>query len=146
MADFDIVDLDELICEYTGKNKKILKKDITNLTKPGDNYCSLMLNIDVTLKDLNTGKEEVVSLIAKCRKTIGGFIDKFSPLHFKQEIGFYTEILPALENLQREQHLEEVYDIFPKIYASRKNLHGRNDEIDEHAVLLMENLKVQGEY
>lgn len=144
MDHFNIKNLDELVYEYTGRSKKILKKDITNLTKPGDNYCSVMLKVDITLKDLNNGKEEVLNMIAKCRKSMGEFFDRYAPMQFNREIGFYTEIIPALELLQRDQNLKEVYDIFPKIYASRRNLHGIDQEIDEHAVILMENLKIQG--
>lgn len=147
MYDNYIEKLDELIYSYTGPGKSIVGTDISELTLPGDNYCSLMLKIDVTLKNLENNEKEVLNVVAKCRNQRGSsFMDHISPLQFKKEIGFYTEVIPALENFQREQGVEEIYDIFPKVLAFRKNLHGIDDEIDEHAVILMENLIEQGTY
>lgn len=146
MCENHIKKLDELIYSYTGRGKSVVKTDISELTLPGDNYCSLMLKIDVTLKNLNNEEEEeVLHVVAKCRNYRGNsFMDVISPLQFKKEIGFYTEVIPALEKFQREQGVQEIYDIFPKVLAFRKNLHGNDDEIDEHAVILMENLIEKG--
>lgn len=145
MYDDYIEKLDDLIYQYTGKEKTILNKTISNLTQPGDNYCSLMLKIDVTLKNLHSNDEEMLYVVAKCRNKGGNtFFDQISPFQFKKEIGFYTEIVPTLEQFQREQGSTEFYDIYPKVYAVRRNLHGNDDEIDENAVILMENLFEKG--
>lgn len=145
MYDDYIVNLDELIYGYTGPSKTIMKKDIKNLTAPGDNYCSLMLKIDVTLKNLNNNEEEMLYMVGKClNKGRKSFMDTFSPWQFKKEIEFFAKIVPALKELQREQGAEEEYDIFPKVLALRRNLHGNDDEIDDEAVILMENLIQQG--
>lgn len=145
MCENHIENLDELVYSYTGRGKSVVKTDISELTLPGDNYCSLMLKIDVTLKNLGNEEEEVLHVVAKCRNYRGNsFMDVISPLQFKKEIGFYAEVIPALEKFQREQGVQEIYDIFPKVLAFRKNLHGNDDEIDEHAVILMENLIEKG--
>lgn len=145
MYDDYIINLDGLIYEYTGPSKTIIKKDIKNLTAPGDNYCSLMLKIDVTLKNLKNDEEEMLYMVAKCRnKGRKSFMDSFSPWQFKKEIEFFAKIIPAFEEFQQEQGAEGEYDIFPKVIALRRNLHGNDEEIDEDAVILMENLILQG--
>lgn len=140
-----IENLDELIYQYTGPTKRIIKKDISNLTLPGENYFSVMLKIDVTLKNLENDEEEVLHAAAKCRiRGYNSFFTDVAPIQFNKEIGFYTDIAPVLQQFQREQGIEDVLDIFPKVLAVRRNLSGVGDEIDEHAVILMENLKEQG--
>lgn len=137
--------LDELIYQYTGSSKTIVKTNISRLTLPGENYYSLMLKLDVTLRSIDNGGEEILHIVAKCRnKTDSEYFNYIGPLLFKKEIGFYTEIIPALERLQIDQGLEEVFNIFPKVLAFRRNLHGLNQKIDDHAVILLENLKENG--
>lgn len=137
--------VDELIYQYTGRSKTIVRTNISRLTLPGENYCSLMLKLDVTLRSTDNADEEILHIVAKCiNKTDSDYFNFIGPLQFKKEIGFYTEIIPALERLQIQQGLEEVFNIFPKVLAFRNNLHGLNQEIDEHAVILLENLKEIG--
>lgn len=145
MTENHIEKLDELIYKYTGPQKIILEKNITNLTLPGEHHCSLMLKIDVKLKNLNNGNEEVLSVVAKCvNRSLNNLLGPMAPLQFKKEIYFYTTIVPALQKFQHEQGVDNVLDVFPKLIGGRRNLNGNSGEIDEHAVILLENLKVQG--
>jgi hypothetical protein len=60
---------------------------------------------------------------------------------FRNEINFYKNIFPILQSFQREHHLNEVINCFPKYYGSRLNLSGITDKVDSDAFLLLENLK-----
>lgn len=144
MEENHIEEIDDLIYSYTGRSKTIISISTSHLNLPGENYCSLMLKVDVTLKNLVNDEEENLHVVAKCRRRLDTIVDSISSLQFKKEIDFYTEIVPVLQQFQRQQAVEEIYDIFPKIIAFRRNLHGKNDEIDDHAVILMENLKEKG--
>lgn len=141
----NIIDLEGLLQPYIGPNKKIVDVKKDRLTAPGENYCSIMLKLDITLKNLETGKEEELFAVAKTINTeVNEFFKKSAPPQFKKEIAFYTEIVPALQEFQREQGITDVIDLFPKLYAARKNLHGNDDEVDDDCVIILENLKVQG--
>lgn len=135
---------DELIYQYTGPTTTCIRTDFSNFTTPGENYCSLLFKIDVTLKNEN-GKEEMLHTVAKCRnKKFNSHFGNMAPLQFKHEIAFYTEIVPVLEEFIRNQGVENMLNFFPKLIAARRNLHGKTDEIDENAVILLENLSEQG--
>lgn len=141
----NIVDLEGLLKQYIGENKEIIDIKKERLTSPGENYCSIMLKLDITVRNLETGKEEEINAVAKTVNTeVNEFFKQAAHPQFKKEIAFYTEIVPALQQFQREQGVDEVLDLFPKVYAARKNIHGNDDEIDDDSVIIMENLKVQG--
>lgn len=142
-----IENFEELLSQYTGSKKIILQTIVSNLNAPGENYCSVMLKIDVTLQNLENGNKEILHTVAKCRnRNLNQFFHQVETLQFRKEIDFYREVLPALQGFQREQDIGEVWNIFPKVFAARRNLDGVGEEIDEHAVILLENLKLQGEY
>lgn len=143
MEEFNIKKLDELIQRYIDNGKIIHKKDISRLIKRGENYCSLLLKVDVTLKCLNEERQEILKLVAKCRNTDRNFFEILATWQFQKEIDFYTKIVPVFENFQRELGMEDQCKIFAKVYAARKNLHGKSEDIED-AVILMENLSAQG--
>jgi hypothetical protein len=65
-----------------------------------------------------------------------------TPVTFRNEIAFYKDILPILQDFQRQHGVKEVIDFVPKYYGSRRNLKGDEGKVDQDAVLLLENLKV----
>lgn len=140
-----IEDLEGLLKHYIGSKKQIIDIKKERLTAPGENYCSVMLKLNISVNNHETGKEEEIYAVAKTINTeVNDFFRKSAPLQFKKEIAFYTEIVPALQEFQKAQGLTHVLDLFPKLYAARKNLHGKDDEVDDDAVIIMENLKEQG--
>jgi hypothetical protein len=124
-----------------GESKKIVDHKIKRLTAPGENYGSLMLSVDVTVKT-PTGNEEIHAVA----KTVppNEFIQEVfnTPVTFRNEIAFYKNIVPLLQQFQRQHGVKEIIDFVPKYYGSRVNLKGDEGEVDQDAVLLMENLKV----
>lgn len=143
----EIKNLQELLSQCVGPNKKIISSDISKLTAPGENYLSVVLKVDVVLRDEESGKEEKIHGVGKCLHSdnVHEMLRNFGKANYKTELAFYTEILPTLQNFVKEKKLKRNFDIFPKLIAYRPNLHGENDEVDENSILLMENLKMDGE-
>lgn len=138
----DIKDLKELLAKEFGNNFEILKKKTKTLTPPGEHYGSIMVSLDLVIKRNNENEEEV-QLVAKflpASEMLRAAFD--TDVTFKKEITAYTEILPTLENFQRECGIKDFIDVFPKCYGARLNLDKNQNEVGVDAVLIFENLKV----
>ncbi|KAG5870714.1 hypothetical protein JTB14_020726 [Gonioctena quinquepunctata] len=141
----EIKNLDELIGQYIDKNKKIVDTNITRLTAPGDNYGSEMLRVDLILKDGKSDKREDLSVVAKLIPETEFFRYIFNiQVAFNAERNFYATVVPTLQEFQKTQGITEVIDCFPKFYGARTNLKNDDGDIDDDAVIVMENLKVLG--
>lgn len=143
---FEIKNLEELIEDYVGPTKKLVSSEIKNLTAPGENYLSVMLQVDLQLKDEDTGREEKLHAVGKCvlSSNVHHFLQDISRKNYKRELVFYTVIIPTLKNFIKDKGFSANFDLFPALIAHRANLHGRSDEADENSVLLMENMKTSG--
>lgn len=144
----DIKDLPKLLQKYVGSNKTIVKSEIGRLIPPGENLLSIILKVDVVLKDDETGDVEVIHAVAKrihSGDNINQMIQEIEKMFHKREVAWYTKIVPTFEKFLEAEGFRGSYDIFPKLYAYRNNLHGENDVVDEDAVILLENLVVKGE-
>lgn len=123
----------------------LLDKNITKLTiykPPAKGVGSLMLKVTVSTKD----KEEDLHLVAKKVPLTEIARERFQiQTTFPKEVAFYNDILPALWKFQKEEGITEELDTFPKFYGARFNLHGQNQEVDQDAVLLLEDLSFQGD-
>lgn len=142
MANQSIKNLEELIQTYKGSNKKLIDSKVTKLTAPGENYLGIVLKVEAILKDTNN-RTETFSAVAKCLNfNLMEFIRRTVPTQYKKEKAFYTEIVPILQNFQEEEKLEKapITDIFPTLYTYRSSVNKFNEEPDEDAVLLFENL------
>lgn len=138
-------DLENFIKKCVGPTKEVINTHIENLTAPGDNYWSTMLKIDITLRNKENNKEEQLHAVAKTINPGGSELFKEHVMpQFKNEITFYTEIVPTLQEFQREQGVTEVLNLFPKVYGTRKNISGIGDEMDGSSIIVFENLKAQG--
>ncbi|KAJ3658372.1 hypothetical protein Zmor_010113 [Zophobas morio] len=126
-----------------GENTTIIDHQVKRLTAPGENYGSLMLSVDITVQ--NAYGTEEIHTVAKMVPP-NDFIQKVfnTQTTFKNEIAFYNNIVPVLQEFQREQGMDELIDFFPKYYGSRINLSGDPSVVDSDAVLLLENLKTAG--
>lgn len=151
MATIKIQDLDKLLIGYLKDEYEILEEKISAATAPGEHYGSIILAVDLKLRSTKGDQEEkTISLIAKLlpanamlRKVFDVYVT------FKKEVLAYSEAIPALVQFQREYSIPEdkSYDkLFPKCYGARTNKDFKNNEVDDHGVLLFENLKVQGFY
>lgn len=145
MENDSISQLKELLREYLGSDFEIKSEKVKPLTAPGENYGSLILALELTV--LKENQEQTLYAVAKLPPRSEILKEAFeTTITFKKEIIAYTKIIPALIQLQLDYELPEKYlvDIFPKCYGARINLTKNKSEVDDDAVLLFENLKIQG--
>lgn len=142
----EVKNLQELISEHLGAHKKIISSEVSRLTAPGENYLSVVVKIDLVLKNEETNSEEKLHAVGKCIHSddVHEELKNFGKENYNSELAFYNYILPTLQKFAKKQGLKKNYDIFPKLIAFRPNLHGNNNEVDEHSILLMENMIVNG--
>lgn len=142
----EIENLQELMTQFVGSSKKIVHSDITNLTSPGENLLSVVLKVDLTIRDEETGKDENLHGVAKCihSNVVHHIVRQFEKKFYTRELNWYTKIVPALQDFVKERELGGCFDLFPRLIAYRANLLGETVEVDENAVLLMENLIASG--
>ncbi|CAG9766215.1 unnamed protein product [Ceutorhynchus assimilis] len=137
----EIKNLEELL-RPKFPNCKILKHDVTPLTELGENFGSEILKIDITIEE--NGSEKVIPSVGKMIPPTEFQMEIFNTQQtFKNEIGFYAEIVPTLQEFQRENGIE-VAEYFSKFYAARLSLDPKSEVVDLDAILIMENLKVDG--
>lgn len=143
-----IENFEELLLENVGFNQTISINSIRDLTPPGENYCSNIFKVDITVQNLdNTAETTQLKLVAKIIKR--GFnvpIIEIAKIFFRKEIAFYTEISPCLRDFQLEQEFGELKDIYPEMVAFRKNLNDSDGPLDENVVIVLENLEPKGEF
>lgn len=140
---FTIEKLEDLIKDYLGDNREFIDYTAINLNEPGENYGSLMLSLDIKVKNKKTNEEETIRAVAKTPPT-DEFAQKIfnTQVTFKNEIGFYSVIFPFMQKFQKE-HSIEPSTYFPDYIGSRLNLHG-GDKVETSAVLILENLTEKG--
>lgn len=142
--EYDINRLDEVLNPYLDGNRKVESFSAKLLTKPGENYGSLMLALNVTTKDGN-GKEEILPLVAKMCPPNEWIKKMFNvQLSFKKENSLYEDIAKIMRTFEQEHGLPVLTDFFAQYYGSRISLDPRSDIVDDDAVLLLENLKTVG--
>ncbi|KAJ8936274.1 hypothetical protein NQ318_000152 [Aromia moschata] len=137
MSEVGIKEPEKLISPILGGNKKVTDVKISRLTEPGENNLSLVLKVDYVIENGNGTKEELYG-VAKV-KPIGDFVFGHQQ-NYKNELAFYNIVVPTLQDFQRQQGVDDVMDIFAKLHAFRPNFHGKNDEIDDDSVIMLENL------
>lgn len=144
MSDDTIRNVQDLLRNYLGVNKHLVKVETERLTAPGENFGSVMLKLDITLR--NDDKEETLYAVAKKIPETEFFRKVFKiGVTFKNEVAFYTRVLPTLRNFQRENGDENLLDCFADFYGARCSLKENVDVVDEDAVLVLENLFRSGE-
>ncbi|XP_017843919.2 uncharacterized protein LOC108600703 [Drosophila busckii] len=117
------------------------------LTKPGDNYGSIMLSIKAKIKQPNGNKEEL-PLIAKLPPLTN---DLYWQLFHPErtcitENTVYKNLGPELDKLQLEAGVlpTKLFDGFSRYYGSRISLNENSTVVDRDALLVQENLTVRG--
>lgn len=146
MVKSKVNDLRGLLTKSLGSDIEIIDQKTTLLTAPGEHYGSIMLALQVTIK--KSGKEQKYDLVAKLIPANEMLRIAFDiSVTFKKEVLAYTQTIPFITQLQRkykvpEDHLFE--KLFAKCYGARVCLDENKNEVDEDAVLIFENLKIQG--
>lgn len=123
---------------------EIVDTRVSKLTAPGENYGSIMLKVDIHLKDPENGREKVIYGVAKLIPGHEKVREIFNiQVTFKNELAFYSTIIPTLEEFLEQNGLRSAINCFPKLIGGRINLNG-SDVVDCDAVILLENLKASG--
>ncbi|CAB0037162.1 unnamed protein product [Trichogramma brassicae] len=137
-------DLESLLQKRLGPETRLLNYDTSPFTKEGDNYGSTMLKVQATIEKSAEDKDKPteLNLVAKMMPPTDIQRKIFQSLFtFKKEIFVYDELLPKYEEV-----LGERLDIVPAVFGSRLSLKPDSDEVDDDAVILMENMKLKGYY
>lgn len=141
-----IRDLQGVLAHSFGKDFEVLEYKTRFLTAPGEHYGSIMLALDVVIKR-SKGKEELLHLVAKLIPVNEMLRIVFNiEVTFKKEVFAYLESIPTLIQFQKDYKVPEnrIMDMFPKCYGARITLDKNKDEVDDDAVIIFENLKMQG--
>lgn len=139
-----IKDLNKLIAHLLKKEEVYKSYSASLLNAAGENYGSLMLAVDILVRDVNTQVERKISTVAKLCPPNPWIRRMFvTDVTFLKEERFYAVILPELRRFQQEQHKRDTLDMFPSCLGARLNLQGTHI-VDDDAVLLLENLKTKG--
>lgn len=142
-----VCNLVSLLSHYFQEDVEILEENYSHVTGPGEHYGSVMLAIETKVKRIN-GEQEKLHLVAKLPPVNDLLKLAFDiKVTFKKEVIAYTKSIPELLKLQKEYNVEKkIYmdNLFPTCYAARISLCEDSDEVDDDAVLILENLKLQG--
>ncbi|KAJ9592875.1 hypothetical protein L9F63_015453 [Diploptera punctata] len=141
-------DLQKLLSQKLGSDLIVEKFSIARLTKPGDNYGSTILAVEVYYFNQKDNYLHKLPIVAKLVPE-SPFLRKVFNIEitFNKEVRAYTLVAPEFHKLQKEKGITEhkMLDVFSKYYGSRSNKQDDiNMDADESAVLLMENLKLSG--
>ncbi|KAJ8874411.1 hypothetical protein PR048_025260 [Dryococelus australis] len=137
-------DLEELLkSTLDADGTKVKDYSISYLTKPGDNYGSTMLAVDVNL----TPGPRTLSLVAKMLPKSKALQEVFQvEKSVRKEIDMYQLVGPAFERIQKEYNVPEdkYLDFLPVLCGARISSKGDSGPVDETSVILQENLKDKG--
>ena len=148
MTEVVLRDLESVLRRQLGE--EVIVENFTQklLQPPGENYGSTMLSVVANIKKNKNSKSETVHLVAKMlpRTTFQRELLNIG-WTFRKEIFNYEGVLPCYKKLEMEFGIkeEETFDIGTRFFGSRlSSVEGK--DIDEDAVILLENLKVRGYY
>lgn len=117
------------------------------LTKPGDNYGSVMLGITANVRQVN-GTIEELPLVAKLPPITNDILwNIFNPeVTSLRENAIYENVSQCLLQIQISRGIpeSELIDVFAKSYGCRISLNENADNLDRDAVLVLENLQTSG--
>ncbi|KAH8237856.1 hypothetical protein KR032_003995 [Drosophila birchii] len=142
-----ITDLPQVIAPHLPEGSTLESYKSRYLTKPGDNYGSVMLAVQAQVRSAN-GSVRDLPLIAKLPPLTNDlYWQIFQPERTCiTENAVYQYLSPELDKLQLEAGVlpAELYDGFPRYYGSRISLDPKASTVDRDAVLVQENLTVRG--
>lgn len=144
----ELRDLQSVLREGLANEVTVVGFTTEPLLPLGENYNSTIMKVSAVVRRKDEEKEERLDLVAKMMPPSQVQRDMFdSPTTFRKEAFLYETLIPAYKQLQRELGLDEdfIFDIVPDFYGARFSL-DPSKEIDDNAVILMQNLKSYGYY
>ncbi|EDW04289.1 uncharacterized protein LOC6561915 [Drosophila grimshawi] len=143
----EITDLHRVIEPHLLQGGKIDSYKTKYLTKPGDNYGSLMLAISAKIRQADDSVEDL-ALIAKLPPLTNDlYWQIFQPERTCiTENAVYKYLAPELDKLQLEAGIvpAHLFDGFPRYFGSRISLNPDAPKVDRDAVLVQENVTFRG--
>ncbi|KAK3932205.1 N-acetylmuramate/N-acetylglucosamine kinase [Frankliniella fusca] len=142
--------LSELISAQLADDEELEHFTSKPATRPGENYGSTMLALDIVVsKKAAGGETSRRHLFAFCkmlpddpeRRVIFNV-----GVTFVKELEMYSLVVPALQQLQLDNGVPEqdlVSHLFPRLYGGRVNLQN-SGPVDDDAVILLEDMRKRG--
>lgn len=138
MSTIEIKNLSDII--KLNSNTVITNTKSAPLIPKGENFGSILVKLDITLKNKETSSEEQVNYVAKLIPREEYLLSRFDVQNtVNKEIKFYNEVVPSLQAFQQENGIQNVIDCFPKFFGGRLNLNGSR-EVDHNSAIILENL------
>ncbi|KAH8282181.1 hypothetical protein KR054_006038 [Drosophila jambulina] len=142
-----ITDLAQVIQPHLPEGSTLESYKSRYLTKPGDNYGSVMLAVQAQIRS-SDGSVRDLPVIAKLPPVTNDlYWQIFQPERTCiTENAVYQYLSPELDKLQLEAGVlpADLFDGFPRYYGSRISLNPEATKVDRDAVLLQENVTVRG--
>lgn len=136
-----IEDFEGLMKQSLGSGLEIKHITWKHLTDPGENFGSLILA--VTVNFIQNFSSKTMNLVVKLPPESPYQLDLFnSPLTFKKELKFYSDVVPILADIYRSLNLKNEFFI-PRFIGGRLGLKS-HDKFDLQAAIILENLKLSG--
>lgn len=140
----EIKNIGELVTPLLKPTEEFVEYESSKLLSPGENYGSVMLEIKVKIRN-ESDEYEILNFVAKTCPTSPALREIFNTkVTFKKEIAVYTTIAPLLKDFCSAKGADTSIDFFAKCIGARISLNPESSEVDEDAVLLLENLSTQG--
>ncbi|KAL1505595.1 hypothetical protein ABEB36_005124 [Hypothenemus hampei] len=140
----EIKNLEVLLKNNLQHDEVVVEYESSRLTAPGENYGSIMLRVTAKIKNITTGNERNLEIVAKLipgNKKIEEIFD--TQVTYKTEFNFYATVIPTLNTFLKSRGVNKDIDVVARFYGGRINLDG-SDRVDEDAVIVLENLKANG--
>ncbi|KAH8279567.1 hypothetical protein KR018_001733 [Drosophila ironensis] len=142
-----ITDLAEVINPHLPEGSTLESYTSRYLTKPGENYGSIMLAVQAKIQDKNGAVKEL-PLIAKLPPLTNDlYWQIFQPERTCiTENAVYKLLSPELDKLQLQAGIlpSKLFNAFPRYYGSRISLDPKSSKVDRDAVLVQENATAKG--
>lgn len=139
-----VEDLEGLLKQSFGPNLIVKHVIWKHLTDPGENFGSLILAVTANIDENSSSR--TLNIVVKLPPKSAYLIDLFnSPLTFKKELYFYSDIVPALNDLlsQSDFNEKELNNFTTRFFGGRLGL--KNPEkFDSQAAIILENLTFSG--
>lgn len=138
-----IQDLDALLRQTCGRDFQIKDVEWKPLTDPGENFGSMILAVDISAEENN--KKRTLNVVIKLPPKSAYLLDLFdSPMTFKKELDFYSNVAPEFLRLQNESRMSQEAQsvIVPRFFGGRLGLRDPK-RFDDQAAIVLENLKYQ---
>lgn len=142
-----IKDLETLLKPNLHEGECILSYECSPLTRPGDNYGSEMLALNVKLAKLDgSGDKSLLQLVAKKPPNNEQLLAIFQISRtFIKENCTYTKMAPCVDAFENEVGLQEdqKLKVFCECFGARISLDEESKKVDDNALLLLKNLKCE---